>query len=370
MNTISLCMIVKNEEKVLARCLDTIGDLADEIIIVDTGSSDRTKEIAARYTEKVNIYDYTWQDDFAAARNFAFSKAAMDYIYAADADEVLDDENRERFRQLKETLLPEIEIVQMWYVNCMEEGSSTTENYKKELRPKLYKRLRTFQWVDSVHESVNLQPVVYDSDIEILHMPQGNHGGRDIAIFQKITDRGESLSPKLHNMYARELLITGTEEEIRRALPYFERMSRESLTEDMGKESVCVLARGYRLLGKTNDFFKAALKDMATNPCAEICMELGEYFFALEDFDEAAIWYYNAAYETSAILYARAAGDLPRNALVQVYEKLMAETETLLAKTDASDKERKEVLSERHEAYAQAGKQHQEAARQWLWELE
>ena len=51
--TISLCMIVKNEEKVLARCLDSVADLVDEIIIVDTGSSDATKEIALRYTDQV-----------------------------------------------------------------------------------------------------------------------------------------------------------------------------------------------------------------------------------------------------------------------------------------------------------------------------
>ena len=104
--TISLCMIVKNEEKVLARWLDSVADLVDEIIIVDTGSSDATKEIAARYTDQV--YDFAWQDDFAAARNFSFSKATKDYIYVPDADEVLDEENREDFRQLKQVLLPEV----------------------------------------------------------------------------------------------------------------------------------------------------------------------------------------------------------------------------------------------------------------------
>ena len=71
-------MIVKNEEKHLARCLDTVRDLMDEIIIVDTGSADRTKEIAARYTDR--IYDFAWIDDFSAARNFAFSMAGCDYI--------------------------------------------------------------------------------------------------------------------------------------------------------------------------------------------------------------------------------------------------------------------------------------------------
>ena len=111
MATISLCMIVKNEEAVLARCLDSIADLMDEIIIVDTGSTDHTKEIAAKYTSQ--IYDFKWTSDFSAARNFSFSKANMDYIYAADADEVLDDFNHERFLRLKNALLPEIEIVQM-----------------------------------------------------------------------------------------------------------------------------------------------------------------------------------------------------------------------------------------------------------------
>ena len=115
MITISLCIIVKNEEKILERCLGSIADLVDEIIIADTGSTDATKEIAGRYTK--HVYDFQWVDDFSAARNFVFSKATMEYIYSADADEVLSPENRERFRLMKDTLLPDIEIVQMKYGN-------------------------------------------------------------------------------------------------------------------------------------------------------------------------------------------------------------------------------------------------------------
>ena len=171
MISISLCMIVKNEAEILARCLDSLAGLMDEIIIVDTGSTDDTKEIARQYTDLV--YDFSWCDDFAAARNFSFSKATKEYIYAPDADEVLDEINRRRFMMLKAALLPEIEIVQMKYITPHK--YNTIQNAAMEYRPKLYKRLRTFTWVNPVHETVRLEPVVYDSDICIQHLPQSMH---------------------------------------------------------------------------------------------------------------------------------------------------------------------------------------------------
>jgi len=86
--TISLCMIVKNEEKFLEQCLQSVQGLVDEIIIVDTGSTDKTKEIARRFTDKV--YDFQWCDDFSAARNESLKHATGDWILVLDADEVID----------------------------------------------------------------------------------------------------------------------------------------------------------------------------------------------------------------------------------------------------------------------------------------
>ena len=171
MISISMCMIVKNEQDILARCLDSYAGTYDELIIVDTGSTDNTKEIAAHYTDK--IYDFEWINDFSAARNFAFSKAGCDYIFSADADEVLDDTNNYALRELKHMLLPEIDIVQMYYVNASEYNSVYYAH--KELRPKLFKRLRPFTWISPIHETVRLTPIVYDSDIEILHMQGDDH---------------------------------------------------------------------------------------------------------------------------------------------------------------------------------------------------
>jgi cellulose synthase/poly-beta-1,6-N-acetylglucosamine synthase-like glycosyltransferase len=77
--TISLCMMVKNEEKFLPQCLDSVRNYVDEIIIVDTGSTDRTVEIAEKYTDK--IYFHPWEEDFSKHRNQSISYATGDWIF-------------------------------------------------------------------------------------------------------------------------------------------------------------------------------------------------------------------------------------------------------------------------------------------------
>ncbi|MES5954326.1 glycosyltransferase [Bacillus fungorum] len=88
---LSACLIVKNEEDMLRRCLESLKGGVDEIVIVDTGSTDKTKEIAKEFTDKV--YDFEWTNDFAEARNFAGSHATGEWILALDADECVDLEN-------------------------------------------------------------------------------------------------------------------------------------------------------------------------------------------------------------------------------------------------------------------------------------
>ncbi|MDD3415229.1 MAG: glycosyltransferase family 2 protein [Lachnospiraceae bacterium] len=87
MNPISICMIVKNEAKNIVACLDSIQKLNCELIIVDTGSTDQTKELALQYTNQV--FDFVWCDDFSAARNFSISKSSNNWILVLDADEVI-----------------------------------------------------------------------------------------------------------------------------------------------------------------------------------------------------------------------------------------------------------------------------------------
>ena len=312
MISISLCMIVKNEEQVLARCLDSLAPVMDEIIIVDTGSKDRTKEIASHYTEKV--YDFTWTGSFSDARNFAASKATKEYIYTADADEYLDSLNQEKLMQLKSILLPEIEIVQMLY--CTKGENNTVYNFEKEYRPKLYRRFRPFVWIDPIHETLRTDPIVFDSQIEIQHCPTGNHAKRDLQALLQAGLREERFSKKLHHMYAMELYISGEDEDFVDAIQVFEKtLEEDNRSMDEIKEAMCVLARAYRTQGNIAKFFGYAVKDAVTTACAEICCELGKYYEAEGDIKEAALWYQNAATETESILDIRTSQEIPREGL-------------------------------------------------------
>ena len=314
MITISLCMIVKNEERILRRCLDTVADLADEIVIVDTGSTDRTKEIAAEYTK--NLYDFVWTGNFSDARNFAFSKCTKQYIYTADADEVIDEENRRRFSDLKRVLLPEIEIVQMKYGNQLR--FSTIYNFDEEYRPKLYKRLREFVWEYPIHEAVRLEPVIYDSDIVITHLPEALHTGRDIAAFEKMAKNGEYLDKKLCGLYARELFISGSKEQFAEAKEYFKSViEEEGRTPGEQMEAFCIVVRACRLAGDTAEFYKYAMRATASDEeiPAEICYELGSFYREQGDLREAAMWFYNALHETESILNKKCGGELAEEGL-------------------------------------------------------
>lgn len=317
---VSVCMIVKNEEAVLERCLNSLSPIADEIIIIDTGSSDRTKEIAKSYTTK--IYDYKWENNFAHARNYSFSKATMDYIYTADADEVIDPVNLERFQKLKKAMLPEVEIVQMKYTNQLQFG--TTYNYETEYRPKLFKRQREFVWINPIHETILTEPVIFNSDVEIIHMPVKSHANRDFTNILKIIDSGDTLSKNLYTMYAKELFIAGKEKDFLVAKDYFEwSVENEIRSRDELKAAECVLVKGARLAKDGDLLLKTSLKNLADGKAsAEVCFEVGEYFYEKEDYKEAAIWFYNAAFETECELNIHYAGDYSLKRLVDVYHLL------------------------------------------------
>lgn len=319
MISISLCMIVKNEEKNLRTCVESLQGIYDELIIVDTGSDDATKKIAKELG--ATVFDFAWTESFSDARNFAFSKCSCDYIYSADADETMDAENRNRFLILKENMDEQVGIVQMWYRNQL--AYDTVYNFDKELRPKLFKRLSPFVWEGAVHEQVRMSPVVFDSDIEIDHKPTGGHAARDLAHFRAAVTKGEQLSATQREMYARELCKAGTESDFSQAKDFFLAMAESpDCSMDEIKRSFYILARAARLEKDDFNFMKFALRDVACEPTSETCYELGLYYRDHGDTAEAAMWFYNAAYEGAPLLDIHRASDLPLGQLAECYKEM------------------------------------------------
>lgn len=352
----SLCMIVKNESTILRNCLNSLKDLMDEIIIVDTGSTDNTKEIASEYTPYV--YDFEWNDNFADARNFAFSKATGDYIYSADADEVIDEANQAKFKALQKVLMPEVEIVQMIYVT--EQINHPTENYAKDMRPKLFKRLREFTWIEPIHETINVNPIIYNSDIEITHRPQGNHSYRDFCVFEKlITQKGE-LSDRLLGMYIRELYKAGEEKALNNARAFLGKtlLKTEAKGDEVrSRQIIAVLLKTYRIIDNPVMMLKMSLRQVATIPSAEICMELGYFFMKKEEYDEASEWFYRAAFNCESEIDVASSGTSALMALAHSFRKL--------AKSPRIKALPKEEYELEHIRLTQKAAEYEQMARDW-----
>lgn len=286
MPTISLCMIVKNEEMHLARCLDSVAGLADEIIIIDTGSDDRTKEIASGYTSKV--YSYPWKDDFSEARNYSFSKASMDYCMWLDADDILEEAGKEKMIQLKQSLSSDIDMVMMKYNTSFDEEGRPVFSYFRE---RWVRNSPQYRWVGAVHEVIPPAGRILYSDIAVCHKKlKAGNPDRNLKIYQKLIAEGKYLEPRQQYYYGRELYYHKQYEEAISVLEAF------LLTEDgwvENKIEACsVCASCYENLGREQDALDALLRSMSFDlPRAELCCEIGKHFLEHGNCRNAIYWY-------------------------------------------------------------------------------
>ncbi len=149
--TVSLTMIVKNEENNLPHCLESVRGIFDEIVIVDTGSQDRTIEIARSFGAKV--FEFAWVDDFAAARNEALAHASGDFIFWLDADDVVEPAEQEKLRTLLATL--STDDLAGYVVRCACDPSpdgTGGETVVDHIR--LFPRRDDVRWTYRVHEQI------------------------------------------------------------------------------------------------------------------------------------------------------------------------------------------------------------------------
>lgn len=144
---LSLCMIVKNEEDCIGRCLKSIQDVANEIIIVDTGSTDRTIEICTSFGAK--IYPYTWNGSFADARNYGLDQATGDWILWLDADEEVDHEDRYMLQDV--LTIESFDMLSIHLINYF--GDKVDKDKTTDLaHNRLFRNHKGFQFFGKIHE--------------------------------------------------------------------------------------------------------------------------------------------------------------------------------------------------------------------------
>lgn len=220
---ISLCMIVKNEEKYIAQCLKSASLLVDEIIIVDTGSTDNTIAIANEYHSK--IIQIPWENDFGKARNHSLAQATGDWILVLDADESLYIEDIQKLKDILQQT--KANGIGLKFHNFIDEGSE--ENYNTHMGVRIF-RNHFFHYQGAIHEqllpinntvAINIEP----TDVRVRHFGylKSNSGKkkreRNIPIIQKLLDENPQDSFQLFNM-GNEYM---SDDDYSKALYYFEK---------------------------------------------------------------------------------------------------------------------------------------------------
>lgn len=201
---ISVCLIVKNEEDVIGRCLESVKGFADEIVVVDTGSSDKTKKIVSKFTDK--LYDFEWTDDFSAARNYAFSKAKCDYLFWLDADDIVMSEDAEKINNLKKSNESADTYMLKYYAGTDENGNPSFEFY----RERLMKNCPLARFKGFIHECVPPFGRIVYSGIKVVHKKmRACSPTRNLDIFNNNIAKGVILDCREQYYYAKEFFYLG-----------------------------------------------------------------------------------------------------------------------------------------------------------------
>ncbi|MGR6341780.1 tetratricopeptide repeat-containing glycosyltransferase family 2 protein [Priestia megaterium] len=292
MVSISLCMIVKNEEDSIGRCLESIYQLVDEINIIDTGSNDQTKKIASNYTDR--IYDFEWVHDFSKARNYAFEKATKDYILWLDADDVFLEEDQQKLLALKLNLESSVDSVTMKYILATDEYGNVTSSLR---RNRLVKRRNGFRWIGAVHEYLEVWGNIMNSEVAVTHKSIHHDSDRNLKIYEKKLLTGDEFSPRDLYYFANELK---DHRQFERAIEFYEKfLSTEKGWIEDNIAACRNLADCYHEIFDKERMIKSLLRSFTyTAPRPEICCRLAHYFIEKNDYQSAVFWYDSAAKTT------------------------------------------------------------------------
>ncbi|MGN6189777.1 MAG: glycosyltransferase [Conexibacter sp.] len=294
---LSLCMIVKDEEEMLPRCLAAAAPAVDEIVIVDTGSSDRTIEIAREFG--ATVIERAWTGSFSEARNVSFDAATGDWLMFLDADEVLVEEDVERLRALRgKTWREAFYLTEISYTGELGDGTAATHTALRVFRAR-----PQYRFSGSLHEQIaetlplHIPERIEATDIRVEHFgylgavrDAKEKSRRNIELLLRQRDAGQS-DPFLHFNLGSEYGAVG---DAHAALTEFERAWELIVNDPQGRTwgfmpaLVSRLVRGLRIVGRHEDCIARGAEGLARYPgFTDIVFEQAAATLALGDVDGA-----------------------------------------------------------------------------------
>lgn len=324
MPTLGLALIAKDEEKNIRRLFDSIQGVFDEIVLVDTGSTDKTKEIASSYGAKV--YDFAWIDDFSAARNYSFSKITSEWTQWLDLDDVLTPEDRSRLVALKPGL-GNADCYLMEYNYAQDEFGKAICRF---FRHRIVRTDRRVRWELPIHEHLCIPPGWKEevTDIVVTHKRTGEgeeaDKGRNIRLLRKAAvEHPDNQRVKFY--LGKELCYNeGAQEESVRILEEY--LKKDDWHEN--QVNACYwLALGYLSLKKEDQAIDAALRGVKLDPrWAEFYCIIGQIYYDRSDWGQAIRWFEIAASrpvpETVGTVVLDNYTWVPRDRLCKCYSKV------------------------------------------------
>lgn len=286
-------MIVRDEEKNIGRCLASVDGCFDEIVVVDTGSVDKTKDIAASFGAK--IHDFKWVDDFSAARNFSFSKAHSDFVMWLDADDVMKPEEIEAIKALKSKLGEKADVYFMKYDYAQDANGNSTYIFSRE---RIVRNTGEAKWVAPIHECM-MYPSSWKkefTDITVTHRRSAEDCAKDSSRNIPLLRKAVVQYPKdnrLQFYFARELVIAGLSEE---AISVFEDYLKKDDWHDNRVNAHMSLAEAHLKCNRPEKAIEVCLKGILLDPrWAEFFVTIGQVYYDRKDWPKAAFWFETAS---------------------------------------------------------------------------
>jgi len=268
---ISLTMIVRNEEDNLSHALESVAGLFDEIVIVDTGSTDRTVEIARSFGARV--FDFVWVDDFGAARNAALARATGDYAFWLDADDMVDPPERAKIEALLDGLRTGDEACYVVHCKCdPSPDGSGGETVVDHVR--LFPLRQDVRWTYRVHEQI--LPALKRAGVPVrwTGVTVRHTGYVDKALRARKLDRDtkilrEELEDRPDDPFTLFNLgsIAVERQHWHEALEYLKRsLAGSAPTDSITRKLFALIARVYQMQGDSHTALRTCAEGLALDP--------------------------------------------------------------------------------------------------------